>query len=154
MKKIFTFIILILILFVLASLVFDFGRRIPDMTIVDQKALMATTTENDTLPIVVYIPKDNQEVENPIIIKGKAKGSWFFEGQFPIDLIDTSGNILSSSVAIAESDWVTEKYINFSSELTYSKSTTTKQVIVVLHKNNSSGNPNFDKQILIPVVLK
>ena len=143
MKKSIIISLIIIIVFVLIALVFDWGRN-----------KFPTTVVSTELPIQVSTPKDNQEVGNPIKISGKAKGTWFFEGSFPIQLVDSSGNILGHGIATSTEDWMTENFINFSAEISYTKATSTKRALLVLSKDNPSDNPDLDQSIFVPVILK
>jgi len=149
MKRFIIFTVIILIIITLLVLVFDWGRRGTKLSQIDVNS--TSTTE---MPIVVNNIKDNQVVSNPIKIVGKARGNWFFEASFPIQLVDADGNILASTAAKAESDWMTTDFVNFNAELTYTKATSTRRALLVLNKDNPSGNPDFDQSIFIPVILK
>ena len=148
MKKIF-FVVLIIVLLFILGLVFDWGRSSNTVSITSQTS---TTTENSS--ITVLYPKEGQEVRSPLKVSGKARGTWFFEGSFPIQLVDTNGSIIATSIATSSSDWMTEDFIDFSSEITFVKPTSTKDVLLVLKKDNPSGKPELDQSILIPVILK
>jgi hypothetical protein len=91
-------------------------------------------------------------VESPISITGKARGSWFFEASFPVHLIDRSGNLLTSTIATALSDWMTGEFVPFSAELKYDVATKTP-VELVLAADNPSGLPQNDREIKIPLIL-
>jgi len=149
MKRFIIFTVIILIIITLLVLVFDWGRRGTKLSEINVGS--SSTTE---MPIVVNNIKDNQVVSNPIKIVGKARGNWFFEASFPIQLVDADGNILASTAAKAESDWMTNDFVNFNAELTYTKATSTRRALLVLNKDNPSGNPDFDQSIFIPVILK
>ncbi len=149
MKRFIIFTVIIIIIITLLVLVFDWGRRGTKLSQIDVNS--TSTTE---MPIVVNNIKDNQVVSNPIKIVGKARGNWFFEASFPIQLVDADGNILASTAAKAESDWMTTDFVNFNAELTYTKATSTRRALLVLNKDNPSGNPDFDQSIFIPVILK
>ncbi|MFH1454753.1 MAG: Gmad2 immunoglobulin-like domain-containing protein [bacterium] len=159
MKKTIISTIIILITLILIALVFDWGRREVKAPEID---LNASTTENIlqnststlNMPIVVNNIKDNQEVSSPIKIEGKARGNWFFEASFPIQLVDASGNIISSTIATAQSDWMTTDFVNFTATLEYNKASSAGPALIVLSKDNPSDNPDFDQSIFVPVVLK
>ena len=140
-------------------MMFDWGRSeliIPeaDSNSSSTESFLQNSTSTVEMPIVINNIKDNQEVSNPIKIEGKARGSWFFEATFPIQLVDADGNILATTVARAESDWMTTDFVNFSANLEYVKSTSTNRALIVLSKDNPSDNPEFDQSIFIPVILK
>jgi hypothetical protein len=159
MKKIIISIVIVLAIAVFVGLIFDWGRR---EAIAPEVNSNASTTENleqyssSTLemPIIVNNIIDNQEVSSPIKIEGKARGNWFFEATFPIQLVDADGNTIASTLAQAKSDWMTTDFVNFTAELKYDKPTSTTRALIVLSKDNPSGNPDFDQSIFIPVKLK
>ena len=148
MKKVIISIVIVVVLIILTAFIFDWGRSgksLPD----DDKNISLT----DTLIIVDNI-KDNQEVSSPITILGKARGNWYFEATFPVKLVDLDGNVLVSTFASAEGDWMTTDFVNFSTILEYTKSTSTERALIVLSKDNPSGMPEFDQSIYIPVILR
>lgn len=148
-KKPIVIIIIVAIILVLIGLAFDWGRR---EAIAPSDIGISTST--DDLPIVVSYPKDNQEVKSPLKISGKARGIWFFEGSFPIDLVDSNGEIIASSIATSSEGWMTEDFIDFSSTIVFEKPTSTTRALLVLKKDNPSDNPDLDQSIFIPLILK
>ena len=158
MKKAIIFIVLIITLIALVVFVFDWGRKGPQMFEINSGILtediLHSSNSTIEMPIVVNNIEDNQEVSNPIKIEGKARGNWFFEASFRVELIDTDGNILASAIATAESDWMTTEFVNFTVNLEYDKPTSTRHALLILSKDNPSDNPEFDQSIFIPVILK
>ncbi|MFA5934491.1 MAG: Gmad2 immunoglobulin-like domain-containing protein [Candidatus Paceibacterota bacterium] len=150
MKRLFL-IILIIVILIITALVFDWGRRDVVAPIIDQ---VSTSTTVVASPIIVLYPREGQEVGSPIKISGKARGFWFFEGSFPIQLVDLNGSIIASGIATSSGEWMTEDFVDFSSEIEFVKPTSTKNVLLVLMKDNPSDNPDLDQSILIPVILK
>lgn len=142
MKRFFIY-LLIFIFFIIFSLIFDWGRR----------GNLDKVIKNST-QIIIDFPKDSQKITSPIKISGKAVGNWFFEGSFPIELVDLDKNIIAIGIATSSEDWMTEKFINFSSEIYFDKPTSTQNAILIFKKDNPSGNPEFDKSVFIPVILK
>ena len=98
-------------------------------------------------------PRPNQTIENPLSIKGEARGLWFFEASFPIKLYDGKGNLLGTAIAQAQGDWMTENFVQFRANLEFSFSTTQKGVLV-LEKDNPSGLSENADELRIPVVFK
>jgi len=103
---------------------------------------------------VVYSPKNNQEVTSPIQISGKIPGTWFFEGSFPIQLLNSNGDVIATAIAKTSSDWATTSIIDFSATLEYPKATTTDRGLIMLKNDNPSGDPKLDKKYFIQVILK
>jgi len=103
--------------------------------------------------IQVDSPKPNQTIQNHFIVKGQARGYWYFEASFPIKLVDLSGNVIGQAIAQAQGDWMTENFVPFESTLNFDIATTTMPAILILHNDNPSGLPENDKEVRIPVIL-
>ncbi len=146
MKKTIVIAIIILLVLIVIGLVFDWGRKSPGT------GLVSTTTPE--AQVVVFSPKENEAVTSPIKILGKAKGSYFFEAVFPINLVDSNKNVISSNHAQATGDWMTSDFVNFSSEITYDNTKNTGRAVLVFKNDNPSGDPARDKYFYVPVILK
>lgn len=143
MKKFIFIVIIVIVVIVLTALVFDWGRNSDTTQMITQEASVKLDS-----------PKENEGVKSPIKISGQAKGTWFFEGSFPVELMDTDRNILATSFATSTEDWMTENFIPFSATLEFTKPTSTKHVLLVLKKDNPSGLKEKDESISIPLILK
>lgn len=97
--------------------------------------------------------KSGQEITSPLSIEGQAKGSWFFESNFPIKITDKDGNVLGTSYVQAQSDWMTEDFVPFKGVITFS-SETGGEGFLILSKDNPSGLPEYDKSISIPITFQ
>lgn len=96
--------------------------------------------------------ESGQKITNPLTVQGQARGSWFFEGSFPIKITDEKGNVLGSSFVTAQGEWMTENFVPFKGETEFASSTGGKGFLV-LSKDNPSGLPEYDKQIKIPITF-
>lgn len=103
--------------------------------------------------IKVSSPRPNQAIQSPVIIKGEARGFWFFEASFPIKILDEKGDLIAQAIAQAKSDWMTEDFVPFEAKLNFEISNTQKGVII-LEKDNPSGLPENYDELRIPVVLQ
>jgi len=100
--------------------------------------------------IQIDTPRPNQKITSPLKISGKATGLWFFEGSFPIKLLDEQGNELVSHYAQAKGEWMTEEFVNFESEIEF-KVPESSTGILILEKDNASGIPSGDDEVIVPV---
>jgi hypothetical protein len=100
--------------------------------------------------VLVDSPAFGELVESPMQVKGKARGSWFFEASMPVVLQDESGNAIAQGYVTAQGDWMTEDYVNFSGELTFTAPQTQYGVLVVA-KDNPSGLQENDASYAVPV---
>jgi hypothetical protein len=108
--------------------------------------------DNDKSDLIVvdYSSFNSEALESPLIVKGKARGTWFFEADFPIKLLDENGKQIALGIASAEGDWMTEDFVDFSATLTFDEPETESGTLV-LEKNNPSGLPENADSLEIPV---
>lgn len=102
--------------------------------------------------VVVSAPTPHQHVHSPLTVKGKAKSAWFFEGVFPLRLLDEQCHEITSSQAKALSPWTTGNYVPFEGKLEFTVTKPTK-AILVLQNDNPSGLPENSRKKEIPVML-
>jgi hypothetical protein len=108
----------------------------------------ATSTGNSE--IQVNNVSSNQIVTSPLTVTGQARGTWYFEASFPVELRDGNGKIIAQAPAQAQSDWMTTNFVPFSVTLTFAKPTTSTGTLI-LRNDNPSGLPENAKSISIPV---
>lgn len=114
-----------------------------------------TESENiaTTTTPIIFEPQANSIIESPLIVRGQARGFWFFEANLPISIIDENGKILAQVGAQAGSDWMTEEYVPFETELNFATTTTANGFLIVA-KDNPSGLSEFDEEIRIPIKFR
>ncbi len=100
--------------------------------------------------IVVNNLTANATVASPLIVRGEARGNWYFEASFPVRLYDANGKELAVGIAQAQGEWMTTEYVPFETILTFS-TPTTQTGTLVLEKDNPSGLPEHDNSLVIPV---
>lgn len=100
--------------------------------------------------IQIDSPRPNQEITSPFVVEGKALGNWYFEADFPIELFDENGNSLGNAIAKAQGEWMTQDFVNFRAELEFEDPIIDKGILV-LSKDNPSGLPEYDDQLIVPV---
>ena len=97
-------------------------------------------SRNDTLNDLIQItkPLSGQIIESPLKIEGVARGYWFFEANFGIELTDENYQQITETYATATGEWMTEDWVPFTSTLTFSKPKS-KTGYLIFHKANPSG---------------
>lgn len=91
-----------------------------------------------------------QTISSPLVIRGKARGSWFFEGSFPILLVNWDGLIIAEAIAQAEGEWMTEDFVPFRAELFFTKPENptnqnyARRGAIIFKRDNPSGLPEHD----------
>ncbi len=108
--------------------------------------------------IVVDAPRPQQAIQSPVVIRGKARGSWYFEASFPIVLVDGDGRIIASGHGQAQDNWMTENFVPFEAVLSFDvpehAEAFGKRGTIILKNDNPSGAANLDKAVEIPILFK
>ena len=100
--------------------------------------------------IHIDTPRPTATVSSPLLVSGMARGYWFFEASFPVELRDEAGTVIAQGIAQAGSEWMTEDFVPYSVTLTFTQPTT-KNGTLTLHKDNPSGDPVHDDALVVPV---
>lgn len=123
-------------------------------------SFLAITKNKDTLVVIppekniTYInaTSDNIVIELPFpgavtgkafSVLGKARGGWYFEASFPIEVQDKNGNVLATGIAQAQSEWMTSEFVPFKADIKV-PDTYIGKAKLVLKKDNPSGMPEND----------
>jgi len=104
--------------------------------------------------IVVEQPVPGAFIDSPLSIRGRARGSWFFEGDFPIVLEDMQGNTVAKGFVTAQGEWMTKEFVRFNGALSFSKPAQVDRGLLVLKKDNPSERRDLDDHISIPVFFQ
>ncbi|MCK5211303.1 Gmad2 immunoglobulin-like domain-containing protein [Candidatus Parcubacteria bacterium] len=162
MKKIIIFLILTFVLIFIGSLILVW-RVLPGLISVSKKP--SANIENieeknasksgeqnakDDDTIIVNSPVENDFIESPLTIKGVAPGTWFFEGDFPIVLLDSNGKRIAIGFAQAQGIWTTESMVPFISQLEF-VAPVTEDGSIVFSKDNPSGLKHLDERFSISI---
>jgi hypothetical protein len=91
-------------------------------------------------------------IMSPLTVTGEARGFWFFEASFPIELEDANGVKIATGIAIAQGEWMTEEFVPFAASFSFTKPAT-KTGTLILRKDNASGLPEHDAAIFITVTF-
>lgn len=97
--------------------------------------------------IVVWEPHPNDIVTSPLSITGEARGTWYFEASFPIELQDADGNVIAQGHAEAQANWMTEDFVPFLAELEFTAAPGVTDGVLYLRKDNPSGLPEHDDAV-------
>lgn len=100
-------------------------------------------------------PRPNESIKSPLIVKGEARGNWFFKASFLVILADWDGRIITQGIATAQNDWMTTDFVPFEALLTFSVGLDTynHRGSLILQKDNPSGLTEYDDALEIPVMI-
>lgn len=132
----------------------DISVEIPDqITIVrkkDQVPVASTSIEHNDV-IRVFEPLTDAVLSSEFVVRGQARGVWFFEGNFGVEVYDASGNQLLKTYVESEGEWMTEDYVPFVRRLTLTSVPVTETGTVVFRKANPSDRRDLDDALTIQV---
>jgi len=104
--------------------------------------------------IVVDSPAADTLVTSPLRVRGEARGSWFFEGDFPLVLVDGRGKIVAKGFCTATKEWMTDDFVPFEGTLEFRKPSSGAKGTLILKRNNPTGLSEYDEALKIPVFFK
>ncbi len=101
--------------------------------------------------ITVDTPAPGAVIESPLTIRGRARGTWFFEGDFPILLKDADGDVIARSYVTAAKESMTTDFVDFSGSLSFTRPKPGSPGTLVFVKDNPSDRAELDDFTAIPV---
>ena len=103
--------------------------------------------------ITVDNPSNGERISSPLVVTGEARGPWYFEASFPIELRNSAGVIIYQGGAQAQGEWMTENFVPFRATLTFPAQPAGSKGTLILRKDNPSGLPERDQSVSIPVTF-
>ncbi len=91
------------------------------------------------------------------VISGMAPGYWYFEGSFPVTLLDINGNAFATVAATTDEDWMVTEHARFNVTMPESFYYTGVGSLLFKKDDPSDGEAPFDPekdQLLIPVIFE
>lgn len=113
--------------------------------------LLTDSTREHLDRIRVETPQPGGRITSPLAVKGAARGTWYFEASFPVELRAYDGTVLTQVPAQAQGEWMTEEFVPFSVTLTFPAQPAGSTGVLILHKDNPSGEARFDDRVVLPV---
>lgn len=102
--------------------------------------------------IIIVSPRAGSLVSEKITIVGRARGEWFFEGVFPIKILNNDGEEIASGIAVAQENSYTEEYVPFAATVTVDTEENTSGFIE-FQKDNPSGLQENSESYQIPIII-
>lgn len=101
--------------------------------------------------IVVESPSPGSEITSPLRVTGRARGTWFFEGDFPLVLSDAKGRAIARGYATAQGEWMTRSFVPFDGTLEFASPGSRVKGALRFIKDNPTDRPDLDDAVEIPV---
>lgn len=104
-----------------------------------------------SLPLVAGVAAALPQVAT---ISGQARGQWFSEGSFPVEVVDQEGNVLGRGQAKAGGEWMTENFVPYTVDIQTTGATAGAMGSILLKKDNPSGEEDKDDLLEVPVIFQ
>ena len=101
--------------------------------------------------IIVTAPISGQKVASPLSVTGAARGPWFFEASFPVELLDQGGAVIGRGLGTAQAEWTTTEFVPFIANITFPSQPSGSIGKLILRRDNPSGLPEHDDSVTILV---
>ena len=153
MKKIFFITIALVLLVYFLTIFTNFFKQDDEQEFIKEQTNNLSDENNIIIHndiIKVISPLSNDLISSPLMIKGEARGPWYFEADFPIRIEDANGNIIAEHFATAKDEWMTENFVPFSAEIEF-EVPDTEEGFLILIKDNPSDKRELDDELKIPV---
>jgi len=137
-------VLLVLVICVVAWSKFGFRVGNPAMS------CLYSDAERKTETICVYGIRNGSVIKSPLEISGRARGNWYFEASFPIQLIGQNDQKLATTAAAAQGDWMTNDLVPFTATLNF-EAPAGDEGKLVFKKDNPSGLPQNDASFIVPI---
>lgn len=119
----------------------------------EEAALLEVTDEAHYDLIRVYAPLTGETIVSPVTIRGIARGPWFFEASFPIEITNWDGAIIGRGIATSKEEWTTEDFIPFEALVEFDAKQENNQGTIILKKDNPSGLEENEDALKISILL-
>ncbi len=116
----------------------------------------AVVPNTNVVPLLSYVNADEDDIvvssveavsPTTLRVEGEARGPWYFEASFPIEVVDVNSMVIGTGFATADGDWMTTDFVPFTADITLS-APYTGAVVMILRKDNPSGEPGNDASLL------
>lgn len=150
--------VLILVVIITAILFLGSKNESPEKVDLVDNSLPKYEYVNDILgkkeDLLSFTILPGAEVPQGILsYRGEIKGGWFFEGNILINILDTNGQLLKASNAVAKGEWATALPVGFEGNIDFT-GLPSGPAYFEIHNDNASGLSENDKWIRIPIIIK
>ncbi|MDP3963974.1 MAG: Gmad2 immunoglobulin-like domain-containing protein [bacterium] len=132
------------------SLGFPVAESYPRQCHAGEKIFTEALKPVSTDMIRIAEPLPGALVQSPLLVRGEARGLWYFEASFPVRLRDADGNEIGLIPAQATSDWMTTEFVPFEASLSFDPPLS-RTGLLLLEKDNPSGLPEYDDSVSVPI---
>ncbi|MDP3958055.1 MAG: Gmad2 immunoglobulin-like domain-containing protein [bacterium] len=141
--------VLVLCALIAVSALFIFYQSVSYQAV---KAPVKALTTVESYSFELIQPEIGNTVARPVFVKGRARGSWFSGGVFPVKVLDENGALIGQGKAKADGTSVNDSFVYFMGYIPASLPANGR-AIVVFTAANPSRLPELERELMVRVVL-
>ena len=107
-------------------------------------------TSSGGVDLTVDTPRESATATSPLEVNGSVPGSWSFEADFPIEILDADRRTVAEGYATVQGEWMTDEDVDFAGTIEFDPPSTASGFLV-LRKANPSGEPERDDEVEIRI---
>ncbi len=128
--------------------------RTPEGKTYVEEILEKATYDNATADMItVELPFPGSVVGKDFSVKGSARGGWYSEGSFAVEVLKPDGTLLVRALAAPEKEWMTPELVPFTAQMKI-PATYIGPATLILRKDNPSGLPKNDASMSFPITIQ
>lgn len=126
----------------------------PPVVLVSEEAMETIRTGDLAERVEILVPEENEQIDSPYQVKGKAPGNWFIEANAPVYVLDSEGLKIGEGILVAQGEWMTEALVDFIGTVTFELSEEVKNNSgkIVFEKGNASNTPSY-ASVEVPITF-
>ena len=102
--------------------------------------------------IAISSPRPDAIVPHSFTVEGRARGSWYFEGVFPLEIQNESGVTMETLSVHADGEWTTPDFVPFKMKI--STPYYSGKAKLIFKKANPSGLSENDMSFTLPITIQ
>lgn len=131
--------------------------KTPVVTVPDTMTPDMTPAEKPDRIVVASPLPESTVSASPVTIKGRARGTWFFEASAPVDIVNWDGLIIGQGYISVDApySWMTTDFVPFTGTITYDATQLGpyKYGWIIMKKDNPSDDPALDESLEFKILF-
>lgn len=129
------------------------GRNFAEEPTQEEQTALITYDNASADMIVVTNPTPGSVTGKEFMVMGQARGNWYFEASFPIEVVSATGTVIATGIGQAQGDWMTTEFVPFTAEIEVPESYIGAATLV-LRNDNASGLPENARSVSFPFTIE